>query len=97
MPLEACWTLRAISAGCWSVWTADGSFQEDVLLRLQPQDEEAKVERSSELSSVTIEALLVFCHEVHEQVHVAQIAEGVNAIFKGRDEHLEVSAKRTGH
>ena len=89
--------MRALAGNLLACVVDDPALRQDVLLRLQPQDQEARVERSSELASVTIEALLVFCHEVHEQVHVAQIAEGVNAIFKGRDEHLEVSAKRTGH
>ena len=88
--------MRAL-AGNLLACVVDPALQQDVLPRLQPQDQEARVERSSELASVTIEALLVFCHEVHEQVHVAQIAEAVNAIFKGREENLEVSAKRVGH
>jgi hypothetical protein len=64
---------------------------------LQDQDEDSRVRDSTAIPSVVIEAALVLCHEKERSATlVGELATISNAIFKGRDETIELEARATG-
>jgi hypothetical protein len=64
---------------------------------LQDQDEDCRVRDSTRISSVVIEAALVLCHEKERSAAlVGEMATLSNAIFKGRDETIELEARAVG-
>jgi hypothetical protein len=64
---------------------------------LQDQDEDSRVRDSTRISSVVIEAALVLCHEKERSTAlVGEMATLSNAIFKGRDEIIELEARAVG-
>ncbi len=72
-------------------------LQAHMVASLRDQDEQIRVERSTELESIVIEALLFLCHEdQRESAYVGEVTRAVNGILKGRGETLELEARAVG-
>jgi hypothetical protein len=75
----------------------DPEVESRITSLLQDQDEDSRVRDSTRISSVVIEAALVLCHEKERSAAlVGEIATISNAIFKGRDETIELEARAVG-
>ncbi len=61
---------------------------------LQSRDEESRVERSSGLDAVIIEALVVLCHEQRPSVHLGEVAEIANALLTRNEEVLKLKPRK---
>ena len=75
----------------------DPELQEFVIPLLRAQDQAIRVERTTELESLIVEALLVLCHEsTADRVHVGEVTKLVNGIRKGRGESMVSKAREVG-
>lgn len=70
--------------------------QAQVAQLLKARDEESRVERSSKLNAVIIEALVVLCHEQKPSVHLGEVAKITNAILTRSQEVLNLSPRKVG-
>jgi hypothetical protein len=75
----------------------DPELQEFVIPLLRAHDQAIRVERTTELESLIVEALLVLCHEsTADRVHVGEVTKLVNGIRKGRGESMVSKAREVG-
>jgi hypothetical protein len=63
---------------------------------LRERDEADRVDRTGDLDSVVIEALIVCCHERRPSVYVGEVAELVNGILSRTEDRCKVSARQIG-
>ena len=72
-------------------------FQQQIIALLKERNEEVQTDRSTNLFSFVVEAMLSLCHEYKRQsVRVAEVADRVNAILSQHGEILTVNAKAVG-
>ena len=75
----------------------DGDVQKRILPLLAVQDEEVRADRARTCDAVVLEALLFFIHAGGwSKVRTDNIAQKVNAIFKGRGSDQQHSAESVG-
>jgi hypothetical protein len=75
----------------------DPEVESRITSLFQDQDADSRVRDSTRISSVVIEAALVLCHEKERSsALVGEMATLSNAIFKGRDETIELEARAVG-
>ncbi len=77
--------------------SAAPNFQQQLAADLQNFDNSAKVQKSEEPAAIVLEALLALVHQHHTAAAVREITENANAIFFGRDEGIEITARKVGH
>ena len=75
---------------------ASTQFQQQLAADLEALDEVAKTEKSEEPAAIVLEALLKQVHDGLPFAPVRDTTEWVNAIYLGRDERVELSAKKVG-
>jgi hypothetical protein len=72
-------------------------FQQQIIALLKERNEEVQTDRSTNLCSFVVEAMLSLCHEFkRESVRVAEVADRVNTILSQRGEMLTLNAKAVG-
>jgi hypothetical protein len=64
----------------------DAGLREKIIKALQPEDEQIRAERATDIHTIAVEALLVACHERKPSIGVGELAELANAILAGRGE-----------
>ena len=75
----------------------DSELQARLIPLLRPQDQAVRVARTTELSSLIAEALLILCHEPGTgRVHVGEITTLVNGIRNGRGESAVSQPREVG-
>jgi hypothetical protein len=74
--------------------TPDTELRQKLIQHLAAQDAEIRSGRWTDLSTVTVEALLAACHQAGTNcVYAGEIAEMVQVILTGRGENRKVSAR----
>ncbi|SRR5713226_3437582 len=63
---------------------------------LRPYDAAARSSRTTTIACILLEALLMFCHERRESVHVGEVAKIANEILSRRGEALTMNPRETG-
>jgi len=72
-------------------------FQQQIVALLKERNAEVQTDRSTNLCSFVVEAMLSLCHEFkRESVRVAEVADRVNTILSQRGEMLTLNAKAVG-
>ena len=75
----------------------DLELARDIVQLLQPQDEEVRWQRSTDVNCAIIEMLRGYIHERKElEVQVDELAKDVNALLRSRGEIVEYSAEEVG-
>jgi hypothetical protein len=75
----------------------DPEVESRITSLFQDQDADSRVRDSTRISSVVIEAALALCHDKERSTAlVGEMAAISNAIFKGRDETIELEARAVG-
>jgi hypothetical protein len=85
-----------VAAAIASVFPDTPDLQNRVLELFKPQDELCRVAASCGPRAVTLDALMVLCHQGHSAVHVGKIAETANAILEERGDGYSLNAREVG-
>ena len=72
-------------------------FQQQLAADLQTFDDSAKTQKSEEPAAIVLEAVLALIHQGSASASVGEITENANAIYFGRDEGIEMTARKVGH
>lgn len=75
----------------------DPALQALVTRQLKPQDDAARCERTVHLSALAVETLLVCCHEGKREVHVDEVAKGMDALRTRQGDMPPLQPRRVGH
>lgn len=88
---------RVAARGLTIALAAAPKFQQQLAADLQDLDDSAKTQKSEEPAAIVLEAVLALIHQGRASASVREITENANAIFFGRDEGIEITARKVGH
>jgi hypothetical protein len=74
----------------------DRDLQTHLVELLRSRDDGERVDWTTKLEAVVVEALIVLCHERRSSVHVGRIAELANVIMSRSEESIELTPKVVG-
>ncbi len=89
--------LNAVARQLGACIVDNTDLQHRITQLLREQNEQAHVDRSSELKGVVLRSVLQHCHAGDEKVHTGKIADTVNATYKKEGESVRVSSESVGH
>ena len=88
---------RELAQSLGACVVGDAKLQEHLVPLLRPQDQGIRVARTTELTSLIAEGLLVLCHEpTGDRVYVGEVTTLVNGIRSARGESAVAQAREVG-